>query len=525
MESIFETTTGRRIVLKVAVLALSGAVLLAGLSGLSGCQANEPFDPDSLANIPPVIKFFVAPVDPDGDLRSTSYFRRTFRWSGTDQDGWVREYYVSIRSQQNVPAPWDTTARTDTTMTFTINEEGQAEATFLIACRDDRGALSDTLVQYVPMQNFTPVVNFESDFDPLLNMQREIDNSGAEPDTTYWNWGPCNFRFFALDEDGVETMDGFFRYTLAPGDPQQTWDEGDPGADPQIGWIRRYLPAGEEVKEFTLEFGSLNPGPITLTVSLKDEAGADAWFQYSWEVRPPAGPVLFVEDNCSSATSALFHTFLNERFGDDGWDLYARTRKYPDSEHTLLESFKLFDLVLWAGGSMTSNLLYTAADRDGVLEKYVLRSGGKLWMVSRALVGISSTLPISFIQGVLDIYPVGAPESSLSIPAGKVAFGLSPHLPDLVSRQVSLQNGGGMGLSLEYHEETAEALYQLEECAGCYNRREPYDPVVVVRTPAGSGVIPAQVVSIGVDLEYFEPEQMYPALAAILELELGVVAR
>ena len=71
-------------------------------------------------------------------------------------------------------------------MTFATDVNGEAEATFYLACRDNRGALSDTLVRTIPLQNFPPVINFEPDFDPRFDLQREIT---AENDTLYWNWG------------------------------------------------------------------------------------------------------------------------------------------------------------------------------------------------------------------------------------------------------------------------------------------------------------------------------------------------
>ncbi len=126
---------------------------------LAGCTANEPFDPNSLENQPPVARLFVEGSQEGEDLNPTSYFQRTFNWSGTDRDGWVEEFYVSIRTDGDNPAPWDTTTATDTTMTFITDENGEAEATFLLACRDNRGAYSDTISQFVPLKNFPPVVN------------------------------------------------------------------------------------------------------------------------------------------------------------------------------------------------------------------------------------------------------------------------------------------------------------------------------------------------------------------------------
>ena len=111
---------------------------------LAGCAANDPFDPDSVPNQPPRVRFFVGAVD-SGGLNSTSYFERNFSWSGTDPDGWITGYQVSIRSHQDEPAPWITTTCTDTTMTFVTDEDGNSEATFYLACTDNRRAVSATL--------------------------------------------------------------------------------------------------------------------------------------------------------------------------------------------------------------------------------------------------------------------------------------------------------------------------------------------------------------------------------------------
>ena len=126
------------------------------------------------------------------------------------------------------------------------DDEGSADATFLVACRDNRGAYSDTVIQFIPVQEFPAGRELLSDFDPLPNMQREFrdadgnvtEDGSAAADTVYWNWGAMNFRLFAYDIDGLETMDPFFRYTLAEGDPEEIYDRVDPRADPETTWVR-----------------------------------------------------------------------------------------------------------------------------------------------------------------------------------------------------------------------------------------------------------------------------------------------
>lgn len=272
-----------------------------------GCAPNDPFDPATVENRPPTVRLSITPVDPDVDLNPTSYFERTFAWSGSDADGFVTEYYVSIRTDATVPAPWDTTTRTDTTMTFTTDELGEAQATFLLVCSDDRGALSDTVVQFIPLRNFPPLIGLQSDFDPLKNMQREFIDADGNPtedgsaavDTVFWNWGPMNFRLSASDPDGRSTMDPFYRYTLADVLPDSTYDLGDPRANPETAWVRAPFMDDADFAFFDILFEDVQPGTRTLTVSVKDEAGSDPMFRYQWVVRPPRGPVLYIPDRKS----------------------------------------------------------------------------------------------------------------------------------------------------------------------------------------------------------------------------------
>ena len=506
--------------------ALLGALITAGCAiWLAGCAGNDPFDPSSVDNRPPTVKFFVGPVDPGGDLNPTSYFERHFSWSGTDADGWVTEFYVSIREHGDEPAPWVTTARTDTTMTFVTGEDGTSEATFYIACRDNRGALSDTLVQFVPLRNFPPVVNFQSDFDPLVNMQREFVTAGeAVVDTTYWNWGVCNFRLFVIDLDGARTMEDHFTYTLADGDPGAVYDHDDPLADPNTAWIRQPFPdLVSEVRLFEVSIGNAAPGQRTLRVRVADEAAGEAEFTYGWEVREPRGSAIYVFDNTSTVGRTFYRGFMDEYFGPGGWDVYDFWYGFPDRASILLENLRKFDLVIWTDGGSNSNILVNAAARDGTLQMYVQGSGGadpgKLLLITKAVCGGGSRLPVVFIQGVLGISPTPAPPAAFGGIAGKQALGLFPELP-----AVTAVGTGEVGIGLVPLSGTEE-LYRMEYCEDCYGDprrpRPPYDPVVAVRRPARS-LGAASVVTVGLMLDQFDDAEVRAVLAALLEEEMGV---
>ncbi len=506
----------RRNVLLSAVLAAAGLVLVTAI-WLAGCAPNEPFDPTSVPNHAPVVRMSVSPAD-GGDLSPTSYFDRHFSWYGSDDDGWVQEYYVSIRNDSTVAAPWDTTTNTDTTMTFFTNADGTAEATFYLVCRDDRGALSDTLVQYIPLRNFPPAINFQSDFNPLRNMQREV----AGADTLYWNWGASNFRFFALDLDGAATMDAFYRYTVSPIEPTVTYDLGDPLADPLSTWVRVPFPTADEVREFEIFVSGVPAGAATLTVSVTDEAAADTRFSYSWDVRSPRSNILYVRDNTSSIGLNLYRALMDGRFGASNWDTYEFWMGFPDRPYVLLESMRQFEAVIWTGGDGTSDILRTASTRNGALENYVVPANGsapgKLLMVSRVLTGSQTRLSSTFIQNIIGISPTGDPAPELNLIAGRQALGQVAGLPDIASITSSAKGIGLRTLA------GTDVLYRMENCPRCYNRRPPYDPVMAVRRPDRATSPLASTVGFSMQLELFDNTAVIAALNAVLDTELGVSA-
>ena len=507
-------------------LPLAAIVIGAAACAWLAACTNDPFDPDQLPNQAPTVRFFVEPVDADQNLNPTSYFSRTFHWSGSDADGQVAEYHVSIRPDAGVEAPWDTTSRTDTTMTFTTDDEGLAEATVYLACRDDRGAMSDTLVRFVPLRNFPPILNFQSDFDPLVNLQREFVYDGeAIADTVYWNWGVMNLRCFAFDLDGNSTMDATYRYTAADTDPDEVraWD--DPEADPMLHWLEAPLPESGDVLEFEIVLKGLPAGQRTVTVAVTDEADAETRLTYSWEVRAPQGRVLVVPDNSGGTAKAFYREFLASYFGEDGWDEYEFWFGYPDDDRVLLESMRLFDAVMWFDGGGTSAFLKLAAEREGAVEQYVLPTdgvpAGRLLMISRNLTGASSGLPYYFRQAVIGVSPAGLPASAMeptSAALGAQALGAQAWLPAM-----TLESRTARGIGLEPLT-GSEVLYQFEECRSCFGRRPPYDPIIGVRRPDRATSELARTVGISFQLEYMNQTEAQAALAAIFEYELGVTA-
>lgn len=510
-----------------AAAALAAAVI-------AGCAANEPFDPSSVPNTAPTARVFVGPVTPGGELNPTSYYRRTFRWSGTDVDGWVREFYVSVRTQADVPAAWDTTTRTDTTMTFSPDAQGRASATLLVACRDDRGAVSDTVVQTIPLRNFPPVVNFQSDFDPLRNLQREFrdvngnvtQNPSAAVDTVYFNWGPMNFRLFAIDLDGAETMDDFYRYTFADGDGLETRDHDDPAADPNAGWVRVPFNSSAEIKQFEISVEDLPPGERTLRVSLRDQAQSDAGFRYTWQVRAPAGPVLFISEGLSLAQRTYHENLLTARYGAGNWDRYNFwITNAPDTPTLLLQTFRRFEAVFWVDGGAGGSNLARHSGLNGVIHQYLWPVDGSdpggMLHVSKGLVGQTNGLTTAFLRAVLGLSQSVANNRALNIPAGKYALPDGGVVPSLRAAQTTTATGVGLTQLAGYDN---EPLYRLEACDCYYPGTTVYTPIVGIRVPSRATTAHARYVGLSLRLDVFDAADVNAAIGAILDTELGVVA-
>jgi hypothetical protein len=474
-------------------LAAVGAV-----AALVACT-NDPFDPLSVANKRPVAKLFIGPIESD-TLNATSYYHRTFYWSGSDQDGFVVEFHVTVETVAGQPEPWVVTNRTDTTMTFLTDDTGHAEATIRLACRDNRGAMSDTVSQYIPLRNFPPVVNFMADFD-----------------TVRWSFGATNFRFFALDLDGNETMSDSFLYKLDTADTTIVRVQGQPDADPALCWVKHAMEEGDP-PTFEVELRRVEPAPArTLTVSVTDEAAAETRYDWTWTVREAKGPVLLMADGTPSINQ-FYRSVMDSLFGPGEWSRYEIYLGMPDRLWVLTETFRQFDAVFWyTGGTASGNL----KGATGALTEYLAPTApgvqaGRFLLASKAATGSSSNLPYAFIQNVLGVSPTGAPPNSFYAPVGQPALGQAAHLPPMTS---TASYAGGIGMQTRTG---TEILYRMQECRDCYPGPPPWDPVVGVRRPLRTTDPLARVVTITLQLEWFNRAETLAALRAIMTEEMGV---
>ena len=260
--------------------------------------------------------------------------------------------------------------------------------------------------------------------------------------------------------------------------------------------------------------------------------GSGPIFQYTWEVRAPKGPVLFIPDALATRTKDFYKDYLDSRYGESNWDTYSFWKGFPDEEFTLLESLRKFEVVLWTDTGTASNNSREASAGGGVLEQYLYplddSEPKKILLVSRILTGSRTGLSNPFRENILGINIKGSPEAALAMPAGPQALGLLSYLPVMTAVRQSTE--GGVGLQLFAGSDGnffSEFLYQMEECGECYgsDRRPaiPPDPFVAVRSPIRTADTRfADIVGISLQLDDFDPVEVYPALDAILEFDLGV---
>jgi len=487
----------------VVLAALSCGATMGLVVWLTGCT-NDPFDPESIPNKPPVAKVFISAVETDS-LNPTSYYNRTFYWSGSDEDGFVEEFFVSIGTQSNQAAPWDTTTSQDTTLTFNTDDDGHAEAYIQVVCRDDRGALSDTVSQFIPLRNFPPIINFQDDFDPAN-----------------WSYSAANFRFFAVDFDGNETMADSFLYRLDSADTTIVRDFNDPDADPALGWVRKAFD-DLDLRTMTVELhGIASSSDRALTVSITDEAAAETRFVHQWNVREAKSPVLVVADGVPFIDEFYFAA-MDTLFGIGEWSRWELLyRGLPDEDWIFLETLRQFPVVLWYTGPLASPNLVKSREN---LSQYLRPDSvgidpGQLLLMNKNVIGVYGNLPKTFVEGYLGVSDTPDPPLPFYIPDDKQALGLQPWLP-------AFTTSGGYGHCVGLQPMTfAESLYQLEYCFRCYEvSTDPNnEPFVAVRTPTRATDPIAKTVVVSMQLEYFERQEAITALIALLTQEMGVTA-
>lgn len=483
-------------------------VLLAlGLGALAACT-NDPFEPESLENQPPVARISVGFAD---SLAPASYNEARFAWSGSDVDGLVVGFWVSITTQDQPDAPWIFTTGSDTVSTWTTREDGTVFPTLHVVALDDRGALSDTARVAYPLVNTPPVLEYAEEFEPPLTSIAAAD-----------------FDFFTFDPDGDDTLLPLVEYRYDGSDPGVRFDVGDTLADPAVGWVT----LDRERRGFRLRLRDIpggdpaNGDQQTVYVRVRDDAGAATVLEYSWTVPEVRGNVLLVDDDDGNTITRddFFVDAMEAHFGDQ-WTRIEATSLRGEPE-VIAASIAPFDALIWyvrrQGRGVNIEEIHEA------LETY-LDSGGKLYLDFQ-YVGApvtASQLNDAFRRAYLGV-KANPDEGQIFAPqqvANQVGttveiFGNDPTLPDL---SYEIASGGFFDLwSIGVDEPSAAPLYRFEDARWSARCLPPCEPVVASRRPA-SGV--AQVVTVAAQLELTsDPELAVQAIRSLWEDQLDLVS-
>ena len=302
-------------------------IAVAVLAAFAGCT-NDPFDPESLGNKPPVARISVDHVE---TIAPTSYTDARFAWSGSDADGFVVGFWVAISIDDTDP-DWLFTTDNDTTATYQTRADGSVVPTLHVVAVDDRGAPSDTARVQFPLVNSPPVVEYQEEFVPPTQSFRAID-----------------LDFFTFDIDGDETLLDHVHYRYEGSDPDLFFDADDSLADPTEGWVRAPRPR----RGFRLRLRDVPPGEPALgdeqTVYMRvaDDAGAATVFTHTWRVPPVRGSVLLVDDDDSVSDSrdAFFGDAARAHFGD-AFNTIEATNLRGEPE-VFQATFEPFETIIW----------------------------------------------------------------------------------------------------------------------------------------------------------------------------------
>jgi len=476
---------------------------LVGITGLYwGCTEKPNVPPKT--NLPPETHLFLQFSD-TLQLPGETVSLQALYWYGDDPDGEV----VGYERKWNYDSAWVYTTRVSDTFYVPIR---QPQDTFTFQIRAiDNGGLTDPTPDRLsfPIRNSSPTVSFPIDF--VNGYSRAVYNCFS-----YFSIGWSSF-----DPDGDATITGYEWYladsSFSP------WDSVVAGAyywnDDSIASMDwQNLDSLTTLKVFD----DLQPGSYRFFLRCRDVADAysDIIFYPDkagggvWNVMPIRGNVLFVDDDqYASAIDSFIPVSLTQIYGSGSfstWVTFSGISYYPrDIEETL----KLFDSVIWHGGS------YPHFKQAGDALASYIAAGGHLFAFSTQRSGGDTTIypfmPVdsirtpnigrSFQADKVDTcsigsVPSGYPDSlSSSGPAPypqypiQDAFGISPGSPPgLVPRPV-------------------DALYTL---------RSPYTgymDTVAVRYPSFlSG--PAQVIYFSMPV-YLCSAQLHDLLEFILEEE------
>jgi len=313
-------------------------VALLALGLLMSCTTNRSLQPNT--NHPPETHLFLQFSDTlqyPGETTSM----QVLHWYGDDPDGEV----VGFEWAWDDTSQWTFTTDVDDTFFVPITVP-QDTFTFYVRAIDDKG-LKDPAPDFLsfPIRNSPPTVSFPLDF-----IQRYSR-------TTYDCFSYFSINWSSSDLDGDVTITGY------------DWYLADSSFHP---WV--VLPDGAAWDSVTIDtmtwnhldslttikfFDDLHPGSYRFFLRCRDVADAysnivfypDTVAGSAWNVMPVVGTVLFVDDDRNAPMLDSIIPVTLRMIYPDGFSTWNVIDRISYSPRDIEETLKLFDKVVWHGGS------------------------------------------------------------------------------------------------------------------------------------------------------------------------------
>ena len=344
---------------------ISPKIFLVGflMTGLfSGCEDDQP-----APNQPPDTRLFVDTIRLSGENRLQSTV--TLKWSGTDQDGFVKGYEYRFAERD-----WQFVTTTDSTFRFLVKEGDQTRnINFKVRAIDNNDAVDPSPASLtVPVKNSPPKAAWDADVP------------GADTAFTV-----MPLAWSVSDPDGNESLDSAFirvnqgpwlpisRFveliTVVPEDPQAT------------GTTTGNLFSGLEAGEALSSLPNLNMGGNnTFYLKATDIAGATSPID-------TLGPVYLKPQNhdllvlAASTTSfpdprGVFKPLIRKVYGGfDQIDLFARDQQFFPQfwNAAFTKRLNLYDKVFIFADDKTINQELILESASAAFQQY-LKQGGHL---------------------------------------------------------------------------------------------------------------------------------------------------
>ncbi len=380
------------IAMRLLCALLFGGVLLVLAAGCDTDIAGDAFE-----NQPPDTELSVRDSSLVDNLSNAERLSSTLfvSWTGTDPDGFVAAFEMRFFDEGSSPGPeadWVRTTSNDSLVLLPIPRgERIANVVFEVRAIDNEGARDPQPARTVfPIQNAPPTIRFSS-FD-------------LPPDTTFHI---ISFSWIAEDPEGLENLSRIevsfndtTTFTALPADAEfvtfvgnvNRGDASQTVAEAEVFIGRALRRASITVPGLRLDAKNtlyLRAVDATDTTSVREE--------FSWYVKKPKGPVLFVNDfrKAPFPTVQRYHVELLREYlpSDVAIDVWNITQPFvtgnvgnaprsdalpPNAEPTLRLMMASWDYIYWVSTNTVNavggnNLPFTA----GVLDVF-FDQGGKM---------------------------------------------------------------------------------------------------------------------------------------------------